>query len=104
MLKEIYAVAGGVGAFFIAVAMFVSFIGWWMAVTATVTRDMRSPLKSLLIVMVSLFPPLGVLLVSFFVYTDRRAVSEAISTMPHTGPLRPGIKRSVKLSSVQHAA
>jgi len=104
MLNEIYALAGGVGAFFIAVAMFVSFIGWWMAVTATVTRDLSTPLKSVLVIVVSLFPPLGVFLVSFFVYLDRRAVSEAISTMPQSGPLRPGIERSVQLSSVHQAA
>ena len=39
MLRDIYLSAGSVGTFFIAIGMFVTFIGWWMAVTETVTRE-----------------------------------------------------------------
>ncbi|MDA0685098.1 MAG: hypothetical protein O2797_06395 [Bacteroidetes bacterium] len=104
MLKEIYMVVGGVGAFFITVAMFFSFIGWWMAVTAVVTRNLAIGLKALLIVIISLFPPLGLLLVTLFVYLDRRAVSEAISSMSEERPLGSALNGARQLSSAQRVA
>ncbi|MDE2997372.1 MAG: hypothetical protein OXT73_11670 [Bacteroidota bacterium] len=79
MLREIYLSAGGVGTFFIAVGMFVSFVGWMMALTETITRaSLSRAAKAGLILLISLLPPLGVVLTAWYVRLDRRSVSRAM--------------------------
>lgn len=83
MLRDIYLSAGGVGTFFIAVGMFISFIGWWMAITATVTREsLGTASKSVIVLLVSLLPPLGILVSAFYIRRDGRKVSKAMKTAP----------------------
>jgi len=77
MLREIYSAVGGVGAFFVAIAMFLSFVGWWMAVTGTVMRILPLSLKVFFVVIVSLFPPLSIVLISAYLIQDRRKVRVA---------------------------
>ncbi len=77
MLREIYTAVGGVGAFFVAIAMFLSFVGWWMAVTGTVMRTLPATVKALLVVVVSLFPPLSIVLISGYLVQDRRTAKRA---------------------------
>jgi len=84
MLRDIYLSTGGVATFFIAIGMFVSFIGWWMAITATVTREsLGAAAKSVIILLVSLLPPLGILVSAFFIRRDGRIVSRAMKSAPN---------------------
>lgn len=79
MLRDIYLAAGGVGTFFIAILMFFSFIGWMMAVTEAVTRSSLSRTGRVgIVVATSLAPPLGILVTSWFIRQDRRAVSRTM--------------------------
>lgn len=79
MLRDIYLSAGSVGTFFIAIGMFVTFIGWWMAITETVTREGLSFVRrAVLIVFMSLLPPSGVLVTAWYIRGDRRIVSKAM--------------------------
>jgi hypothetical protein len=79
MLRDIYLAAGGVGTFFIAVLMFLSFIGWMMAVTEAVTRPSLSRAGRFgIVVATSLLPPLGIAVTSWFIRQDRRAVSRTM--------------------------
>jgi len=71
MLREIYTAVGGVGAFFVAVAMFLSFVAWLMAVTGTVVRDIPRTVKVFLVLLISLIPPLSIFLASAFLVQDR---------------------------------
>lgn len=83
MLRDIYLSAGGVGTFFIAVGMFVTFIGWWMAITEAVTRETLSTgIRAVLILFVSLLPPLGIVVATAFIRADAREVSQAMKSAP----------------------
>ena len=106
MLRDIYLATGGIGAFFMAITMFVSFIAWWMAVTATVTRDLSRAARAAIVVVVSLFPPLGMFVASWYVISDRRAVSEAMADMSERveGPLRPQAGQSIQFGLSSRAA
>lgn len=100
MLRDIYISAGSVGTFFIAIGMFVTFIGWWMAVTETVTREgLSSVWRAVLVVFMSLLPPTGILVSAFYIRSDRRAVSKALKAQhmedaPNQGPLRLSLSSS----------
>ncbi len=66
----------------IAIGMFVTFIGWWMAVTESVTREGLSLVtRTVLVVATSLFPPMGILVVSWFIRKDRKTVSKAMKAI-----------------------
>jgi hypothetical protein len=79
MLRDIYLATGGVGTFFIAILMFVSFIGWMMAVTEAVTRTSLSLAGRVgIVVVTSLAPPLGIVVTSWFIRQDRRAISRTM--------------------------
>ena len=79
MLRDIYLAAGGVGTFFISILMFLSFIGWMMAVTEAVTRTSLSRAGRVgIVVATSLLPPLGIVVTSWFIRQDRRAVSRTM--------------------------
>lgn len=79
MLRDIYLATGGVGTFFIAILMFISFIGWMMAVTEAVTRDSLSLAGRIgIVVSTSLVPPLGIVVTSWFIRQDRRAISRTM--------------------------
>lgn len=83
MLRDIYLSAGGVGTFIITIGMFVTFIGWWMAITEAVTREsLRAGLRVVIILLISILPPLGVLVAAFFIRQDARKVTRAMQTMP----------------------
>ncbi|MDA0378949.1 MAG: hypothetical protein O3C45_10815 [Bacteroidetes bacterium] len=79
MLRDIYLTFGGVGTFFIALLMFLAFIGWMMAVTEAVTRS-SLPLagRIAIVVSTSLLPPLGILVTAWFIRQDRRAISRTM--------------------------
>ena len=101
MLRDIYFSAGGVGTFFIAIGMFLSFIGWWMAITATVTREaLGTSTKALVVLVVSLLPPVGILVSAFYIRKDGRQVSRAMKTVPD-GQKR--VERLMKLPMGQQA-
>lgn len=79
MLRDIYLATGGVGTFFIAVLMFVSFIGWMMAITEAVTRASLSVVGRVsIVVATSLLPPLGIVVTSWFIRQDQRAISRTM--------------------------
>lgn len=79
MLRDIYLATGGVGTFFIAILMFLSFIGWMMAVTEAVTRISLSPAwRAGIVLATSLVPPLGIVVTTWFIRQDRRAVSRTM--------------------------
>ena len=81
MLRDIYLSAGSVGTFFITIGMFLTFIGWWMALTETVTRKgLTTGWRTVLVLLMSLFPPIGILIAAFYVRSDRREVSRALET------------------------
>lgn len=94
MLRDIYLSAGGVGTFFIAVGMFVTFIGWWMAITETVTRNgLKTFHRVAILLVISLAPPLGILVSAIYIRREGRKVSKAmkdpvVSRNRSTGDLR----------------
>lgn len=82
MLRDIYISTGSVGTFLIAIGMFVTFIGWWMAVTETVMREgLSNTWRVVLVLIMSLLPPTGILVAAFYIRSDRRAVSRSMKTI-----------------------
>ncbi len=71
MLREIYTLLGVVGNFFAAIGMFVSVIAWWMAVTGIVVRDMQTVTKGVLLLLISVLPPLAVIVFVSFLLRDQ---------------------------------
>lgn len=98
MLRDIYISTGGIGTFFIAVTMFFSFVGWLMAVTETITRpSLTTWMRSALILIVSLMPPLGILLSAWYVHKDRKATSKAMRAFKQAEkPIQAGELRTAR--------
>jgi len=105
MLRDIYLSAGGVGTFFIAVGMFVTFIGWWMAITETVTREgLNTVHRAAIILVVSLFPPLGILVSGIYIRREGRKVSRAMKGSNETASRSAsGLRLSMAQRSVNAA-
>lgn len=102
MLRDIYLSAGGVGTFFIAVGMFVTFIGWWMAITATVTREGLNGIhRAAIILLVSLFPPLGILVSGIYIRREGRKVTKAMKGSDDSAARSAG---GLRLSVAQRSA
>lgn len=85
MLREIYTLLGGVGTFFAVIGMFVSVISWWMAVTGIVVRDMKTVTKGVLLLLISVLPPLAVFVFLSFLVRDR-SKEKASQMMPRRVP------------------
>jgi len=82
MLRDIHAYVGSIGTLLATVGMLVVFLGWWMAITATVVREgVGTWAKAIRIVMIAVFPPLGMLFLLLYVRSDRAVVSQAMLTL-----------------------
>ncbi|NQV73787.1 hypothetical protein HQ496_11750 [bacterium] len=77
MLKEIYITFGGVGAFFIAIAMCLVALSWWLAITGTVMRSMVQWKKASLLFLLSVAPPASIGVLIAFLINDRKLATIA---------------------------
>jgi len=105
MLRDIHAYVGSIGTLLATVGMLVVFLGWWMAITATVVRQgVGTWVKAIRIVMIAVFPPLGVLFLLLYVRSDRAVVSQAMRSASLPGhPERSSDSSGVDLVLVQAA-
>lgn len=100
MLKEIYFMFGTVGTFFIAIAMCVTILSWWLAVTGLAMREIATWKKLALILGVSFVPPLSLGMLVFFTIQDRKATPQFVpgsvrSIVLHPGGLKTGLPQEL---------
>ena len=103
MLRDIHAYAGSVGTACIAIGMVLVFLGWWMAITATVVREGVSRWSRMIrIILISLVPPLGILFLAAYIRSDRARMSRSMASLPETGKLRQAKDRQHGREAARH--
>ena len=72
MLKDIYLIFGGVGTFVVAILMCMTMVSWLLSLTGIMVRDLTTPIKTALVLLVSLFPPISLGVLYVFQRNDRK--------------------------------
>ncbi len=103
MLRDIHAYAGSVGTFCIAIGMVLVFLGWWMAITATVVREGVSRWTRMIrIILISLVPPLGILFLAAYIRSDGVRVSRSMAAVSANGKSRQAVGRQHGREATRH--
>lgn len=72
MLRALYAAFGPIGTLVIATLGFVSAVGWLMAVAGISLRPWPRALKAVTVVVISLLPPLSLLVLAHIHFAERK--------------------------------
>ena len=103
MLRDIHAYAGSIGTFFLAIGMVLVFLGWWMAITATVVREgVGRWTRMIRIILISLVPPLGILFLAAYIRADGARVSRSMAAVPDIGRSRQAAGRQHGREAARH--
>ena len=90
MLRDIYLSYGGIGTFVAAILLCVTMLSWLLSLTGIMVRDMKAWSKYVLILAVSVFPPLAVAVLYVFLRLDRRTTSDhSVLQLKKLDPLGP---------------
>ena len=103
MLRDIHAYAGSIGTFCIAIGMVLVFLGWWMAITATVVREeVGRWTRMIRIILISLAPPLGILFLAAYIQSDGARVSRSMAAVPDVGKSRQAVGQQHGREAARH--
>ncbi|PIQ63378.1 MAG: hypothetical protein COV99_03085 [Bacteroidetes bacterium CG12_big_fil_rev_8_21_14_0_65_60_17] len=72
MLRELYAATGPIGTLIIATLGFISAVGWLMAVAGISLRPWPRLLKAVVVLCISLLPPLSLFVLAHIHLADRK--------------------------------
>ena len=85
MLKDIYLIFGGVGTFVVAILMCMTMVSWLLSLTRIMVRDLTTPIKTVLVLFVSLFPQVSLLVLYVFQRKDRKtSKNQTVSHLQET--------------------